>query len=109
MGVAAFVLERRHEMGGKLRQGNYSSDRLREAVKDLGPDQGGMYALRGKGGEVLYVGQSEDVQSRVRSHVAKPRGGEIDDFDYFPAEQGERGALERFFIGLLGPRDNRQR
>jgi hypothetical protein len=83
-------------------------ERLRQAVKDLGRGRSGVYVLRDGDGQALYVGRSRDVQERVRAHVRKPGGDEVEDFDFFPAGREVVRELERFFIRLLRPRDNRR-
>ncbi len=40
---------------------------LAEKVKDL-PDSPGVYAYRGTGGEILYVGKARNLRNRVRSY-----------------------------------------
>ncbi len=58
-----------------------TSEELRRKIDSL-PDSPGVYMFRGPGGEVIYVGKSVSLRSRVRSYFqrsASPKAREIAD------------------------------
>ena len=80
------------------------------------PREPGVYTMRGKSGQILYVGKSISLRNRLRSYFSnetKLRGktkrlvGQIHDFDYIVAES-EREALllENSLIKQHKPRFN---
>ena len=55
------------------------------------------------GNEVVYVGQSVDVGSRVRQHVGAK---EFDCWAYIPCDKRTLDALESLYIHVLRPQYN---
>ena len=66
--------------------------------------QCGIYFLRGKAGEILYVGQSVNVLSRVASHLAHKT---FVWYSFLEAAPEDLDRLERDYILLLRPALNR--
>ena len=59
------------------------ADSLREVLNQL-PRQPGVYLLKGRGDEVLYVGKATDLRARVRSYFLPSTS---DDRPFFPSLQ----------------------
>lgn len=62
----------------------------------------GVYFLR-KGRDIVYIGQSVNVYSRVASHKASK---DFDAVDFLPCDRSKLDDLEGFFIRLLQPKLN---
>lgn len=89
------------------------SDRLKTLVQKFIADHSsdvtkaansicGIYFLR-KGREIVYIGQSVNVYSRIASHKASK---DFDTVDFMPCDRSKLDDLEGFFIRLLQPKLN---
>lgn len=63
----------------------------------------GVYMLLSENGEIVYVGQSKNVASRMRGHAGK----EYRDIKMIPVESDRaRDRLEMLLIGVFKPKYN---